>query len=107
MSDCQRCGLCCTSLIIELTCHDLVREPRLLETAKPFRDVVGPCGFTDAGDNVHDIPCHMLPTPCKFLQTDKTCEIYATRPNACVGFAPGGASCQELREEHKREASGD
>lgn len=101
--ECKRCGLCCRSLIIEIGCHDIVREPKLAAVAQPFRGVEGPCGFTaggdDDGETMHDNPCHMLSAagPCPMLGDDSLCTIYPTRPNCCVGFPAGGTQCRELR----------
>lgn len=105
--DCQRCGLCCRKLIIEIGCHDIVREPRLAVVSRLFRDAGdGPCGFDDdEGETVHDQPCHMLTCgkTCPMLGVDNLCAIYPTRPNVCVGFKPGGKQCLELREAYLNE----
>ena len=103
MIDCRRCGLCCRKLIVEIGCHDIVREPRLAAVARPFRDTRGPCGFISGGDadgqTIHDGPCHSLTIgkQCPMLNDDNLCTIYPTRPNTCVGFPAGGMQCRELR----------
>jgi Fe-S-cluster containining protein len=107
--ECQRCGLCCRKLIIEIGCHDIVREPRLASVARPFLDVQGPCGFTAGGDNdgeaVHDGPCNALATggTCPMLSAAGLCSIYPTRPNTCVGFPAGGQQCLDLRRQYLKE----
>ena len=104
MSECQKCGACCHKLIIEIGCHDIVREPRLAAVARPFREVEGPCGFVaggeDDGETIHDQPCHLLTAGqrCPMLGDDNLCAIYLTRPNVCVGFPAGGTQCQATRE---------
>lgn len=101
MSDCQQCGNCCRRLIIEIGCHDIVREPRLAAVARPFRDTGGPCGFDDDGEALHDDLCHSLTRVggCPMLGADNRCTIYPTRPNVCVGFQAGGAQCRMVRGE--------
>lgn len=37
---------------------------------------------------------------CPFLGEGNNCQIYATRPNVCVGFSAGSPKCQELRRDH-------
>lgn len=34
---------------------------------------------------------------CPFLDHEKRCGIYATRPSTCVGFPAGGDKCTQLR----------
>jgi hypothetical protein len=98
---CLNCGCCCRLLIIEIGCHDLIREPRLAATSRAFRGTVGPCGFEAGGDDdgeaIHDASCHMLLTPCAMLDDENRCTIYPTRPNVCVGFPVGGRQCLEFQ----------
>jgi Fe-S-cluster containining protein len=37
--------------------------------------------------------------PCMFLGNDNLCQVYPTRPNACVGMQAGDKQCQAAREE--------
>jgi Fe-S-cluster containining protein len=39
-------------------------------------------------------------SPCAFLQGDKRCGIYSTRPNVCVAMHAGDEQCQEARAAH-------
>jgi Fe-S-cluster containining protein len=108
MANCLKCGRCCRHLIVEIGCHDIVREPKLAAVAKPFRGVGGPCGFVGdgegCGETIHDQPCHLLTAdkPCPMLGEDGLCTIYSTRPNTCVGFPAGGQRCLELRSREPR-----
>ena len=105
-TECQKCGLCCRKLIIEIGCHDIVREPKLIPVTKQFKTADGPCGFITGGEDDgcanHDGTCHMLTCcgPCPLLSDNNLCTIYPTRPNVCVGFSAGGTQCRELRGEH-------
>jgi Fe-S-cluster containining protein len=86
---CQQCGDCCRSLIVEAGPLDALREPRIARR-----------GHLLAGRN--DDPLEpqewawslSCGTACPFLRPDNTCEIYATRPDACVGFVPGESRCR-------------
>jgi Fe-S-cluster containining protein len=103
MSDCLKCSQCCRKLVIEIGCHDLIREPRLAAVSKQFRTAEGPCGFTvggeDDGETLHEGVCHLLTAgkPCPMLGPNNLCTIYPTRPNCCVGFPAGGTQCLEIR----------
>jgi Fe-S-cluster containining protein len=104
--ECKRCGACCRSMIVELGCHDMVREPKLAGLATPFRSTTGGCGFIAGGirdgDPNHEGACHWLAAgpgkPCPLLGSDNLCSIYPTRPNCCVAFPASGTRCRELRE---------
>jgi len=83
---CAGCGWCCDgSLIIEATALDVLREPEIARRAKPLdRDL-------EPEEWMWSLSCG---TPCPFLTPDRRCEIYATRPEACVAFAPGESRCR-------------
>jgi Fe-S-cluster containining protein len=103
MSTCQCCGLCCRKLIIEIGCHDVVREPRLAEVSQRLLGTGdGPCEFNDECEASHSYPCRTLAIgeACPMLGTDNRCTIYPTRPNVCVVFPAGGKQCRELREAY-------
>lgn len=84
---CRKCGLCCVGLIIEATELDAWREPRIAAECKELKGMDGPVWSIACGPE----------NPCPFHLRDRTCEIYPTRPNACVGFEPGGEQCREVR----------
>ena len=89
------CGACCKGhLIVECDDLDVQREPRLIEVdqwhaGKPAYEVVK--GIREEWKAV------ILPGPCPFLDGQSRCDVYPTRPNACVAFEPGSESCQEVR----------
>jgi len=94
MTDCQRCGQCCTkSIIDEILEIDLRREPRLRPHVEPIRQTPG----------LDDAPRYSLKTPCPFLLhlTDGAthCTIYPTRPNICVAYEPGSSRiCSQWKD---------
>lgn len=93
---CKRCGLCCRVLWFEPTDLDALREPRI---AKEGRIMIGgpdcePLFAINSPNNSHW---------CIFLRQANRCDIYATRPNECVSFEPGGDHCNEIRESAELE----
>lgn len=115
---CQRCGGCCTFLIVEAGVLDALREPAI---ARVCRLPVPEANVCDVDE--HDDPIHVDPwqgrvaalaprhsgkdlLPCPFLVRDgeslASCVIYPTRPNGCVGFAPGGQQCREAQAHMQR-----
>jgi Fe-S-cluster containining protein len=93
---CDRCGACCSNLLVEAVWLDCVREPRILAhsrlalTLDDLRD-------EDRIVLLWDRDTHH----CPFLKTRRdrscACGIYPTRPNACVACEPGGPKCQQAR----------
>jgi Fe-S-cluster containining protein len=103
--ECDRCGACCTQLIIEIDELDLIREPRLIPASEPFRVPEGMVLADGDGEPREEIvPGYgagaMLacgPTrPCPML-TPGGCSIYPTRPNCCVAMQAGDEQCQMAR----------
>lgn len=100
--ECDGCGACCRHHYIEVPFYEAMREPRLTEGklidkcgcatsqigqgASYVLNTPGPSGMVDGKDF----------GPCRFLEGDK-CGIYATRPNVCAEYPPGGHSCQTRR----------
>ena len=89
---CDQCGACCSSLIVEAFDYDARREPRLFQISPDIdREALR------AGD-----ACFILydseTKACPFLDAQtKDCGIYATRPVACVMVEAGDAKCQQAR----------
>jgi Fe-S-cluster containining protein len=85
------CGLCCQELIVECHVLDVLREPRIQE-AVPLKK------------SDHSLPviddCWILHSDkgCPFLDAQKRCGIYSTRPGICVAFPAGGKKCTQLRQ---------
>jgi Fe-S-cluster containining protein len=91
---CDRCGACCSKLIVEADWLDCVREPRILALSQLSLD-----------DLRDDSRCVLLwdrvQEHCPFLSKSDdascSCAIYPTRPNGCVACEPGGPKCQQAR----------
>jgi len=81
---CDNCGLCCQQLLVEADAVDVMREPRI-DLERPIQNLSAQLSVLDA---------------CPFLTREKRCDIYSTRPQACVAFVPGSPKCQEIRAEH-------
>ena len=91
--ECLKCGACCRGLIIEAGPVDVMREPL----------IAARCRCLDGNGELKDplawgwnLSCM---TTCAFLRSDNTCEIYATRPDDCVAFEPGGVKCRQCRRD--------
>ena len=83
---CQRCGVCCRSLLLEADLLDAEREPLIVQRGGPTKGLDG------------RVESYCLnaegPDPrCVFLANDNRCTIYPTRPNMCVAFGPGDERC--------------
>lgn len=91
--ECDKCGACCTQLIVEISHIDVVREPRLREASKLMRQTPD---WESDWDNEYLLACGY---PCPMLGTDKLCQIYPSRPNTCVAFKAGNEQCQMARED--------
>lgn len=95
--ECDRCGACCEGhLIVEADDLDVLREARLVDADRyhagaPVESVVY------AIRNEFKAVIVAGPQPCPFLGDDKSCIIYPTRPNCCVGMEAGDEQCQESR----------
>lgn len=101
-SECDKCGLCCKQLIIEIDHLDVVREPRLLEHARVHKTWDGQPHESD-WDKTYALAPRSVDGKtvmgCGFLGPDNACQIYPTRPNCCVAFEAGDEKCEELREQ--------
>ena len=89
--ECDRCGACCRTLIVEVTELDVLREPRIALAMVPFRQEPG-----FEADEVGMLACGGR-HPCPFVKGDNLCEIYPTRPNCCMAFDAGSEQCQDAR----------
>lgn len=91
--ECDKCGACCRTLIVEAFFYDCDREPRIYQID----------GITDRAKFREDERCIILhdqkTRACPFLE-DATnhCSIYPTRPVACVMVEAGDAKCQQARK---------
>lgn len=89
--DCDHCGACCKSLIVEAHDYDARREPRLYQ--------IGNVDKAKLRTGEHCIMLYDTNTQaCPFLDHQTNlCGIYQTRPFACVMVEPGDAKCQQAR----------
>jgi Fe-S-cluster containining protein len=76
--------------LVECTVSDVLREPRINDVAPLGKNLALP--ILDA--------CWILSGEkgCPFLDSQKRCSVYATRPWTCIAFAAGGKQCTELRQ---------
>ena len=91
---CDRCGACCSNLIIEAIWLDCVREPRILERSKLSLDDLRD---EDRCVLLWDREKHHCPFLKNLRDRSCACAIYPTRPNVCVACEPGGPKCQQAR----------
>lgn len=91
--ECDNCGACCKSLIVEAHDYDARREPKLYAIRNVDRQKLR--------SGQHCIILYDTETKaCPFLVPDGSkhvCSIYETRPVACVMVEPGDAKCQQAR----------
>jgi Fe-S-cluster containining protein len=87
---CDGCGACCRTKLVDVYEEDLLREPslaqRMMTVKEPGLD--GEIGYLNC----------LRDGACPFLDGEERCSIYPTRPVACVLFPPGGEECQEARK---------
>jgi Fe-S-cluster containining protein len=93
--ECLKCGACCRHLwlLVEAGPVDVLREPMIAHR----------CRVLDGNGTVED-PLKWrwnltVTKACPFLSPDDTCDIYATRPDDCVAFEPGGKKCRQCRKD--------
>lgn len=88
--ECDGCGACCRTKLVDLFEVDLLREPRLRQTMQSVRGpgLDGEIGYLNC----------LSGGGCPFLDGESRCRIYPTRPSVCVVFAPGDQECQEARQ---------
>lgn len=88
--ECDNCGACCSSLIVECTELDAQREPKLYSIHPVDREKFR------YGDNCIN-PMNPKTMACHFLGEGNLCSIYPTRPTCCVAVEAGDAKCQQAR----------
>ena len=76
---------------------DVLREPRLIESDPYHRGKTVDQVLREIRTEwkVVTIACSR---PCAFLSPNNLCQIYPTRPNACVGMEAWDEQCQMARE---------
>lgn len=96
--ECDRCGACCRSLIVEADYLDCLREPKLF-TINPglTRKHIEQGGVVVLLDPA-TMECPLLGTTTGTDGKETTyCQIHPTRPNECVAVEAGDAKCQQAR----------
>lgn len=88
--ECDGCGACCRTKLVDVYEEDLLREPRLKEQMKELRE-------PGIDYEIGYLNCFETGT-CPFLNGENRCSIYPTRPVACVVFPAGSEECQEARK---------
>jgi Fe-S-cluster containining protein len=88
--ECDGCGACCRTKLVDVFEEDLLREPRLGERMQPLREpgLDGEIGYLNC----------LSDGACPFLNGENRCGIYPTRPVVCVLFPAGSEECQEARQ---------
>jgi len=88
--ECDGCGACCRTKLVDVFDEDLLREPQLGKQMHPLREpgLDGEIGYLNCLSN----------GACPFLDEENHCGIYPTRPVACVLFPAGSDDCQEARK---------
>lgn len=94
--ECDQCGACCRSLIVEAGWLDALREPKILNVSRHALTL------DDLKDGSRCVVLYDRQTKaCPFLvdrQDSKCdCSIYPTRPNECVACQAGDPKCQQAR----------
>lgn len=89
--ECDSCGACCGAFPIFASVEDAEREPRIARESRRLP--------LHLGDDRWRYQLHPLPfmEACGFLDGDKRCSIYGTRPQVCRDFAAGSDQCQNAR----------
>ncbi len=87
--ECDGCGACCRTKLVDVFEEDLLREPRLGARMLPLREpgLDGEIGYLNC----------LRHGACPFLDGESRCGIYPTRPVVCVLFPAGSDECQEAR----------
>jgi Fe-S-cluster containining protein len=89
--ECDRCGACCSTFVVQVSEQDAEREPRIKSesiSVEPWLQ------SQDWRYRLHPLPFHQ---GCCFLGSNQLCSIYQSRPQVCRRFAAGSQQCQEAR----------
>lgn len=87
--ECDQCGACCRTMLVDVFDEDLLREPRIAPEMMVLKDpgLDGEIGYLNC----------LKHRGCPFLDDENRCGIYPTRPVTCVLFEAGSEQCQESR----------
>ena len=91
--ECDMCGACCRSLILEGVYDlDIRREPQLRDHAYAVSSDEDSNGW----GQMHSL-CK-VDGACSLLGPDNECQVYPTRPFMCLYLQPGDEQCQLARD---------
>ena len=98
--ECDQCGACCKTLLVEVYDIDVMREPALIpaDTGNRMREMLEENVMAELEQEGKCLLIAGPGTPCKFLDDENRCDIYPTRPNVCVAMAAGDEQCQQARK---------
>jgi Fe-S-cluster containining protein len=89
--DCDLCGACCRTFPTFAAASDAEREPRIAAEGRRLEPWHATPRWTY---QLYPLPFHET---CCFLDAERRCTIYETRPDVCRAFAAGSIQCQEAR----------
>jgi len=91
--ECDMCGACCRSLILEGVYElDIRREPRLRDHTYAVSSDEDSNGWGEMHSLCKDDGA------CSLLGPDNKCQVYPTRPFMCLYLQPGDEQCQLARD---------
>ena len=87
--ECDQCGACCRTKLVDVYDVDLLRELQLGQHTESLREpgLDGEVGYLNC----------LTDRSCPFLNSENHCGIYPTLPSICVLFEAGSDECQESR----------
>jgi Fe-S-cluster containining protein len=89
--ECDGCGACCRTWPVLVGEEDAQREVRITIEGRMLPEHLGSPYWRY---QLFPMPFH---EGCCFLDGERRCTIYATRPRVCREFVVGGERCQEAR----------
>jgi Fe-S-cluster containining protein len=89
--ECDGCGAYCAYYRIFASRRDAAREPRIVAESL---ELGGWLETPNWAYRLNPLPFHEA---CCFLDAEKRCTIYETRPEVCREFAAAGQPCQDAR----------
>ncbi len=89
--ECDGCGACCGAYLIFASMDDAAREPRIPSETRKL------AGWLETPQWAYQLYPLPFLEACCFLDADRRCTIYETRPVVCREFAAGSEPCQQAR----------
>ena len=88
---CRGCGACCHTFPVFVSNEDAGREPRIKQCGRLLAESI----------KTEQRTYQLFPLPfldcCTFLDQEKRCRIYTTRPTVCRNFEVGSDQCNHAR----------